>query len=463
MNIRLLRSLIFLPFFIACQAGSEFIPPDTADEGDTGFTCTVSADKIEYGSAYDYEPFAMDVTIGEEAALVDLSGAPWLEIEDNIDLLYPDSHKSLIFVPKEPNYSTASRSGIIALKGKYTGKSIELHVSQAGSSQNGLDSKTNTWSLTDELVSSDSWIKDGLMTANQGDMNAILSLEHSVNSPVEVILDEGRGTFKGMKVGDAILMRMPVKNIEPGTGVYAMVNLSQISYGIESQWVAEYWEGGTWNAKETFSTTRDTEEFTYKSCFCEYTVAEPVVDDYIKVRFRKTAGDGVVTNFIAAAPMVGADMKLTVPKKPLVLTLNFATWPLSGTPPTAAKKTTAEEEYTLTQDDQTYKFMIHAPATGYYFTGSALRFQDEGGGYVKLPAIEDRKLKEITVGITNGSAKAVILSTDGSDKGDIVSSISIPSKGEMTFTLPGTQENTSYYLYTKTKHTQIGKIVLVYE
>ena len=396
-----------------------------------------------------------------------MSGAPWLEIEDNIDLLYPDSHKSLIFVPKEPNYSTASRSGIIALKGKYTGKSIELQVSQAGSSQNGLDSKTNTWSLTEDLVSSDSWINDGVMTANQGDMNAILSLEHSVNSPVEVLEDEGRGTFRGMKVGDAILMRMPVKNIEPGTGVYAMVNLSQISYGVESEWVAEYWEGGVWNAKETFSTTRDTEEFTYKSCFCEYTVVEPVVDDYIKVRFRKTAGDGVVTNFIAAAPMVGADMKLTVPKKPLILTIDFASWPFSpvlNSDPKGATKIKTKDPYTYTVNDVEYPFEIYAPTNGYYYTGSALRFQSTGGGYLKTPALEGRALVGVSVTITNGSGtKKIYVTTDGTEAAAIAEVSPSASTKTMSVDLTGTQENTPYYLFTKATNTQIGNIILTYK
>ena len=463
MNLRLLKFILIIPLFIACQAGSEIIRPDTDDEGDAGFSCTLSTDKVEFARAYGYEPYALEVMVGEEAAVVDLGGAPWLEVEGNVDLLYPDSHMALNLVPKEPNYSPEARSGVVVLKGKYTGESVEVAVNQAGSYQDAVQSKSNSWQLTSDLVSSEEWLKDGVMTANQEDMNALLSLEHSVNSPVEIIQDEGRGTFRGMQVGDAVLLRLPVQNVDKETAVSAMLNLSQKTSGVQCEWVAEYWDGGAWNAKTTFTTSKETEDYTYTSCTCDFTLAEPVVNDYIKVRFRKASGSTDVTNFIAADPAAGAYIRLTEPKKPLVLTIDFASWPLSGTPPKSAKVTTEEDVYVLTHEGVDYEFRIHAPATGWYYTGKALRFQATGGGYLKLPAVEGKALVKITVAITNTSGKAVYVSSDGSDKGDILGSTNIPASGSKTCELTGTLPGTSYYLYTNAKNTQIGKVILTYE
>lgn len=464
MNLRLLKFILLIPLFIACQAGSEIIRPDTDDEGNAGFSCTLSTDKVEFARAYGYEPYALEVMVGEEAAVVDLGGAPWLEVEGNVDLLYPDSHMALNLVPKEPNYSPEARSGVVVLKGKYTGESVEVSVNQAGSYQDAVQSKSNSWQLTSDLVSSEEWLKYGVMTANQEDMNALLSLEHSVNSPVEIIQDEGRGTFRGMLVGDAVLLRLPVQNVDKETAVSAMLNLSQKTSGVQCEWVAEYWDGGAWNAKATFTTSKETEDYTYTSCTCDFTLAEPVVNDYIKVRFRKASGSTDVTNFIAADPAAGAYIRLTEPKKPLVLTIDFAQWPF--TPALVADKNNkikTKDAYTLTQEGVEYQFEIYAPSTGYYNAGTSLRFDNTGGGYLKLPAVEGKALVKITVAITNTSGKAVYVSSDGSDKGDILGSTNISASGSKTCELTGTLPGTSYYLYTNAKNTQIGKVILTYE
>ena len=154
-----------------------------------------------------------------------------------------------------------------------------------------------------------------------------------------------------------------------------------------------------------------------------------------------------------------------VPNESLTITLDFsAGWPF--TPDLVSdknKKIKTKDAYTLTQDGVEYQFEIYAPSTGYYNAGTSLRFEDTGGGYLKLPAVEGKALVEITVAITNTSNKAVYVSSDGSDKGDILGSTSIPKSGSKTCKLTGTLPGTSYYLYTKAKHTQIGKVILTYE
>lgn len=485
MNIRLLKSLILMPLMFGCQVGSEIITPDTEDGEVSDFTCVLSSESVNFSHAYDYEPYALNVEVGEEAVVVDLTDAPWVEIKDDVDLIYPDSKIDLMVVPTEPNYSQSSRTGKIVLRGKYTGHSVEVTVNQVGSYQDEANSKSNVWILNQDLVSAENknwqnWLSTGVLTANQGDMNGILSLEHSVNSPVEILQDEFRGTFKGFDVGDAILLRAPAKNMEAETAITAMVNLSQKSSGVECEWLAEYWAAGKWNAGTSYKTSKAGEDFTYSSLICDFVLAEPVVNDYIKVRFRKRSGSGIVTNFIAADPLVGASLMVTEPAKPLVLTIDFSSkWPFNeitdaGNPTYDPGKdgTTKDKDmgsYILTQDDIEYAVEIYEPGYGYYFNGSALRFENQSdskgaGGYVKFPAIEGRTLIELSVSITNASAKNISVSTDGSDKGDILPSSKINSKSSATWSVKGkTQENTSYYLNAKGSKTQIGKIVLTYK
>lgn len=484
MNLRLLKFSLWVPLFIACQAGSEIIRPDIDAEGDEGFTCTLSAEKIEYDHAYDYDPFSLEVSVGEEAAVVDLSGAPWLEVEDNVDLLYPDSHVALNIVPKEPNYGLQARSGVVVLRGKYTGESVEIPVSQAGSSQENADSEANTWSLTPELVSSDDWLISKVMVANQDDGNGILSLEHSINSPVEVVEDEGLGTFKGMQVGDAILMRIPVKKMEPGVSVSAMLDLFQKTSGVRTEWVAEYWEDGQWNSTGTFTTTKETADATHKACTCEFTLAEPIVNDYIKVRFRKLSGEGVVTYFIPAAPLTGAQMKLTEPpKEPIHITVDFATdQPFTEDIASNESKNANPKTYTL-KGDEGYQFTINT-LNGYKRLEAnstmCLRLVIEKNGtragYIKLPAIEGYSLSrvEITGNSTDNKTFYIIppevedpFTITATDQFALYPAIKVkaPTGGVNTKSVDLTSDKVgqSYYIYAVGKNAQISKFVLTYE
>ena len=103
MNIRLLKSLILMPLFFGCQVGSEIITPDAEDGEVSDFTCVLSSESVNFSHAYDYEPYALNVEVGEEAVVVDLTDAPWVEIKDDVDLIYPDSKIDLMVVPTEPN------------------------------------------------------------------------------------------------------------------------------------------------------------------------------------------------------------------------------------------------------------------------------------------------------------------------------------------------------------------------
>lgn len=451
-----------------CQVGSEIITPD-ADGGEiSDFTCVLSSEIVDFSHAYDYEPYALNVQVGEEAVLVDLTDAPWVEIKDDVELIYPDSNIDLQIVPVEPNYSQVARTGTIVLRGKYTGQFKEVTVTQVGSFQDSAESKDNVWSLTSDYVSSETWLTGGLLTANQGDMNGLLTLERSVNSPVEILPDEDRGTFKGFDIGDAILLRAPVKNLEPETALTAMLNLSQKSSGVECEWVAEYWDAGGWNSYATYKTSRAEEDFTYKPLTCEFTLKESIVNDYVKVRFRKLSGSGIVTNFIAADPKIGAELKVVgVPKKPIDITFDFSkSWPFSPDLPkgstSALQKT--KDAYTFIYEGVTYPVEIYAPTSGYYWTGSALRFQSTGGGYLMTPAIEGRTLIGVTVTITNSSgSKKIYVSTDGTEAAAIAEVSPSSSSKTMGVTFTGALENTPYYLYTKATNTQIAQIVLTYK
>ena len=158
----------------------------------------------------------------------------------------------------------------------------------------------------------------------------------------------------------------------------------------------------------------------------------------------------------------------------LTITLDFsASWPFTVDAPKSENaegkmvysKSKTKDTYTLTQNGVDYQFEVYEPATGYYYTGSAFRFENgtgSNGGYIKLPAISGKKLVNATVTITNTSNKAVSFSSDGTDKGDVAELVTIQKVSSHTFECTNTAENTSYYLYSKGSKLQIGKLVLTY-
>ena len=154
------------------------------------------------------------------------------------------------------------------------------------------------------------------------------------------------------------------------------------------------------------------------------------------------------------------------PREQLTFEFDFSSWPFSPNLAADAKgsvKIKTKDEYTFTHDNVDYPIEIYAAVDGYYYTGSALRFQSTGGGYIRLPAVEGKALVQLTVGITNTSGKAIYLSSDGSASGDILKNKTVPKESSDTWDLSGTVVNKAYYLYTKATHTQISKIVLTYE
>ena len=709
MNLRLLKFILFLPLFVACQVGSEILPPDSGDNGKVSdFSCTLSAESLTFDKAYDYEPSSLSISVGEETVVVDLSGAPWMEVEGDIMTISPNTDITLSFVPVEPNYSSSPRVGVVTFKGKYTGESLQISVSQAASFQDTEESLLNGWRLDSELAPSDSWKNSGLMVANKGDLKGLLTIEHSINSPVRIVPDDNRGTFTGMRPGDAVLLRAPVKSLAAGTDVSAMINLGHKSQGAKCRWVAEYWDEDKWNEIRKFSTCYDAvdEKYNYNvsTFICDFTLVKEIVNDYVKVRFRLLEGQESDVIFIAPSPWTGAALEVnsayppvtdykkvlilgnsftyywgspfvlkqlarsqghrldvrvhsepgttlkehdafyslsdeavdeggyhyailqeqsTVhakvadgnftyledakkitdavlaesrscrfilentwaypgedndfggygsydtfyqkllsgcsqiakslradispvalafdkvrtrhsdivllynkdnrhpsregaylkscvnylkiyggefnsapyngevesadevavlrqiaidavnteeeekPKETLTLTMDFASWPFYPvtTATSTSTKSKTQDAYTFTQDGVEYPIEIYAPVDGYYFTGSALRFDNSGGGYIKVPAVEGKALVELTVTITNTTGdKTVYVSSDGTDKGDI-GELRVSSGGTKSnsIQLTGTLLNTPYYLYTKANKAQLGKIVLLYE
>lgn len=671
MNLKLLKFILFLPLFIACQAESEILPPD-GDElgGASDFSLTLSEESLAFAHAYDYEPASLTVAVGDETVVVDMSGAPWMEVEGDVTVIAPNTEVTLNFVPREPNYSADVREGVIIFKGKYTKESVEVSVNQGGSYQDAQESLAEV----------------------------ILTLEHSVNS--EVLENGDDGSFTGIRPGDAVLLRIPVKRLEAGTDVSAMVDIGQQTTSVKSQWAAEYWDEDQWKLIRKFNTTSEAGDYDYSTFICDFTLAESVENDYVKFRVRLLSGEESTRYRIASSPWKGAAMEInslypaiqdykkllivgnsftyywgspfvlkqiarsqghrldvrvhtdsdatlaahsdlsltseaineggyhlailqeqgdvhakyadrenttalsdanqianaiklesasckiylentwsyskdnhmgygsyeifdtklqagcyeiarslkaeilpvgqafararenaldinclhsdnshpslegmylkacvnylkiyggefndapycdnvsaenaeilrtlaynTVndiaeekPREQLILTFDFtSSWPFSPALKTGGSKLKTKDTYTYTQDGVEYPIEIYAPGTGYYYVGgsdNALRFESTGGGYIRLPAIEGKALVELTVAITNTTGKEFYLSSDGSDKGDILNKKPVPKGSSATWELTGTLLNTPYYLYTKANHSQVGKIILTYE
>ena len=675
MNLKLLKFILFLPLFIACQAGSEILSPDGDGMGGASdFSCVVSGESLTFDHAYDYEPSSLSVAIGEETVIVDLTQAPWMEVEGNVTVISPNTEVVLNLSPAEPNYSSKARSGAILLKGKYTGETVSVAVSQAGSYQDAED------------------LQSGY----------VFSLEHSINSNLVKSGDDVCSLFSGFRPSDAILLRTPVRNLAAGTDVSAMINIGHKTAGAKSQWMAEYWDEGRWNEIRKFNTCNDGGESNHSTFICDFTLKDAIIDDYVKIRFRLVAGDESTEYFIPATPWTGAAVEInsaypaipeldyrkvlvlgdsftyfwggpfvlkqiarsqghrldlrvhtelgatldwhgTVyslsndavneggyhyailqengiqyakfaeginndvlaqanslatavileslnsqiilentwsyakesfggygshesfdeklqkgceqiarslraeispvgqafsrvretqpdincidedemnpsvegvylkscvnylkifggefnetpynggvsaenaallrqiaykavndipeekPREPVTLEMDFDTWPFSPDLAADSKgsvKIKTKDSYTFTQGGVEYPIEIYAPKDGYYYTGSALRFNSSGGGYIRLPALEGRALVQVTVAITNTSNKSFYISSDGSDKGDVLKNKTVNAQSSATWDLTGTLPNTSYYMYTKTTHSQIGKIILTYE
>jgi len=279
----------------------------TQDAREVEFSCTVSARTISFSHAYDHVPYELTVKAGEDALELDMTGAPWLEIEGGVNSVPSRAERKLKLVPSEPNYGRTERNAVILLVGKKSGESVQVAVKQPGSFQDQEESLHNIWRLTSGVASSDSWLSNGVMTANLGDRKGIISLEASVNSNVEIMADKNNATFQGLRCGDALLMRTPVKDIQAGTDVTVMINISQKTTLAPKEWVAEYWDDDRWNEIRKFVTCNEDKDQNTATFIGDFVLTKPVVNDYVKVRFRMLSSDEKsVVNFINPSPWYGA-------------------------------------------------------------------------------------------------------------------------------------------------------------
>ena len=270
------------------------------------FSCTLSEQSIHYTDAYDYEPYSLDITTGADPVDIDFSECNWLESLGSTKIIAEESTKTLKFAPCEPNYSTMERNGILRFKGRTSGETVEIPVSQAGSFQNSEESLENRWRITSTLTSSTSWRDRRRMISNHGDSSAILSIESSPNSDITIMADGGKATFKGMRTGDHILLRAPVKEIAAGTDVTVALHLGQKTNYETREWVAEYWDEEQWHLMRTFHTCNQSDDYNITTCICDFTLSRAIVNDYVKVRFRLVSGATADQNFICPSPRLGA-------------------------------------------------------------------------------------------------------------------------------------------------------------
>ena len=184
-------------------------------------------------------------------------------------------------------------------------------------------------------------------------------------------------------------------------------------------------------------------------------------------------------------PSEGGGDEPVKPAATKTLTIDFSeSWPFTPDKPSGkgtgdANITKTKTEYSFTSDGVTYPITVFAPQTGFYNTGSALRFNGTGGGYITSPAIEGFALSSVETTITNTSysGKTMSIYTSGSEQtgddgsvtdvwfadNDKIADLMTPSDSQtVSVNLNGTSANTMYYLFTDDNHYQLGKLVLTY-
>lgn len=270
------------------------------------YSCVISVSSIDFSHAYDYEPYELEVTAGEDAIDVDLTEAGWLELMDGVTSVPSNTTRKIEVRPVEPNYSQSERDAKIRFVGRRTGEVSYVDVTQTGSYQDKEESLHNLWRLTSTTSSAASWRMDGMITANYGDKKGILSVEAASSSNVTIVADGNNATFRGMRAGDAVLLRTPVKNIPAGTDVTAMINIAQKTLNEPREWIAEYWDDGKWNEMRKFETMRESTDYNCTTFIGDFTLSKPIVNDYVKVRFRMLTDAISVVNFIIPSPWYAA-------------------------------------------------------------------------------------------------------------------------------------------------------------
>ena len=163
----------------------------------------------------------------------------------------------------------------------------------------------------------------------------------------------------------------------------------------------------------------------------------------------------------------GGDDPVTPPTtdEDLVFEFDFSDWPFSPVLKVGSTSSLIKEKssYSYNYNGVSYALEIFAPDTGYYYTGSALRFNSTGGGYITTPIVPDMRLSQVSVTINNGSGTKDISVSPNADGTEELAKISpnVSNKTASTI-LENTVDGKSYYLYTESNHAQLSKIVLTY-
>lgn len=161
------------------------------------------------------------------------------------------------------------------------------------------------------------------------------------------------------------------------------------------------------------------------------------------------------------------------------LTIHFAmdVWPFEEKIVSKAnqdKTGLTGETYTYKYEDggesKSCEFVIANPASeatnNYYaFTaGSYLKFMDPGtGSWIKLPAIEGRKLCSVKVTTSNASNKTVVINTSNSGAEPYLFKKSVGNNVPVTYYNSELEYDTSYYIYwSNGKSCQLTDLELIY-
>ena len=154
----------------------------------------------------------------------------------------------------------------------------------------------------------------------------------------------------------------------------------------------------------------------------------------------------------------------------------MAEWNTSAVPEGAESNPPISSYYTL--DGQKYEFLLANPLEASvsfpYYNGTALFIKKYR--YVGFPAIEGYKLTTAVVTDASGSEKEsrglgitseIAAQVSNTNDGQVFVSggehISVPSNGEYTFDLTGTEAGKVYYLRAAREDILISKIVLTYD
>lgn len=166
------------------------------------------------------------------------------------------------------------------------------------------------------------------------------------------------------------------------------------------------------------------------------------------------------------------DSKLTfvAPEEPepgtLELTIDFSAQPFTTDLPAGSSNAVTDEAktYTFEYNEASYEFILYSK-NGFFYNASdgylRMNSSASGKGYIKLPAVADKKLISVIAYVV--SDKTMYVSSTATNSGDISADQQMDETTKAkTFSLAETSVNKSYYLYAGAKNTSITKLVLTY-